>query len=105
MLRAKPTYLCALGAMFVAPAAACVSPDAPSMVDTAPLVGRFQTRDGVTDLTVRSFADGANAVPTNSYARVVADIAPNVRQDSDSDDPRAKSDTDFAGASTIKRGF
>jgi hypothetical protein len=73
------------------------------MVDTAPLVGRFQTRDGVTDLTVRSFADGANSVPTNSYARVVADIGPNVRQDSDSDDQRGRSDTGFAGAN--KRGF
>lgn len=47
------------------------------------MIGRLQDRNGTSDLTVRSFADGPNAVPTNSYARVVADIAPEVRRDND----------------------
>ena len=85
--------------------AACTSPDVPSATDTSPLplIGRLQSRDSVTDLTVRSFADGPNAVPTNSYARVVADIAPSVRHDSDSDDDDKGrgADTDFGA----KRGY
>ena len=80
MLRAKPTFWVALGASL---GAACVSPDAPSSADNAPVVGRLQTREGTTDLTVRSFADGPNPVPTNSYARIVADIAPEWRRDTD----------------------
>jgi hypothetical protein len=78
MLRAKPTLWCALGASL---GAACVSPEAPTDANTAPLIGRLQTKDGLTDLTVNAFADGPNAVPTNAYARVVADIAPDVRND------------------------
>jgi hypothetical protein len=89
MLRAKPTYWCALGASL---GAACVSPDAPSAADTAPLIGRLQTREGTTDLTVRSFADGPNAVPTNSYARIVADIAPDWRRDADRDADKPAAD-------------
>jgi hypothetical protein len=83
MLRAKPTLWCALGASL---GAACLNPDAPSVADTAPVVGRLQTREGVTDLTVRSFAEGPNAVPVDSYARVVADIARDVRRDGQSSD-------------------
>ncbi len=94
-MRAKPTCMCALGVMLVGPVAACTSPDVPSTVDAAPVVGRLQTRAGLTDLTVRSFADGPDAVPTNSYARVVADIAPSVRHDSESDERSKRSDADF----------
>ena len=89
MLRAKPTLWFALGASL---GAACVSPDAPSTADNAPVVGRLQTRDGLTDLTVRSFADGPNAVPTNSYARIVADIAPDWRRDTDDDTKNTNAD-------------
>jgi len=80
MLRAKPTFWCALGASL---GAACFGPEAPSETTAAPLVGRLQNRAGTTDLTVHSFGDGPNAVPTSSYARVVADIAPDVRRESD----------------------
>lgn len=92
MLRAKPSYWFALGAGL---GAACVSPDAPSTADNAPLIGRLQTRDGTTDLNVHSFADGPNAVPTNSYARIVADIAPDWRRDDERDD--GKTDKSAAG--------
>jgi hypothetical protein len=88
MLRAKPTLWCALGASL---GAACLSPEAPSDTDAVPVIGRLQNRDGTSDLTVRSFADGPNAVPTNSYARVVADIAPEVRRDND----RTEEDSSF----------
>lgn len=80
MLRAKPTLWCALGASL---GAACLSPEAPADTTTAPLIGRLQDRDGTRDLTVGSFGDGPNAVPTGSYARVVADIAPDVRHDNE----------------------
>jgi hypothetical protein len=63
----------------------------PSSTETAPVIGRLQTREATTDLTVHSFADGPNAVPVNSYARVVADIAPDVRRDVDRDDQNASS--------------
>jgi hypothetical protein len=92
MLRAKPTYWCALGATL---GAACVSPEAPSNADAAPLIGRLQTREGTANLTVHSFADGPNSVPTNSYARVVADIAPDVRRDDDREDKRSAGERPF----------
>jgi hypothetical protein len=98
MLRAKPTIWCALGASL---GAACLSPEAPTDTDSAPLIGRLQTRDGATDLTIRSFADGPNAVPTNSYARVVADIAPDVRRDHDRTEHHTAGDSSF----THKRDF
>lgn len=94
MLRAKPTLWCALGASL---GAACVNPEAETDAEAAPLIGRLQMREGTTDLTVRSFADGPNAVPTNSYARVIADIAPTVRRDDD----RTTDDASF----TRKREF
>lgn len=85
MLRAKPIFWCALGASL---GAACASPEAPSDADSVPLVGRLQDRNGVTDLTVRSFADGPHAVPTNAYAGVIADIDRAVQRDRGrSDDP------------------
>lgn len=92
MLRAKPNLWCALGASL---GAACVGPEAATESDTAPLIGRLETRNGTTDLTVRSFADGPNAVPTNSYARVIADIAPDVQRDNDRSDERADDDSSF----------
>lgn len=92
MLRAKPTLWCALGASL---GAACLGPEAPSETTTAPLIGRIQDRDGTTDLTVRSFGDGPNAVPTGSYARVVADIAPDVRHDNDRADETKSDDSSF----------
>jgi hypothetical protein len=92
MLRAKPTFWFALGASL---GAACVSPDAPS-TDNAPVIGRLQTREGTTDLTVHSFADGPNAVPTNSYARIVADIAPDWRRDTDDDQRKSAFDRTMA---------
>jgi hypothetical protein len=78
MLRAKPACWCALGATL---GAACLTPDALTTTDNAPLIGRLQTREGVTELNVNSFADGPNAVPTNTHARVVADIERDVRHD------------------------
>ena len=81
MLRAKPNLWWALGASL---SAACLSPEPPTETTaSAPLIGRLQDRDGVVDLTVHSFGEGPHAVPTSSYARVMADIAPDVRGDGD----------------------
>lgn len=41
--------------------------------DTAPVVGRLQMHDRTVDLTVHAFADTPGAIPTRSYARVMAD--------------------------------
>jgi hypothetical protein len=92
MLRAKPTHWCALGASL---GAACLGPEAPGETTSAPLIGLLQDRDGTTDLTVGSFGDGPNAVPTGSYARVVADIAPDVRRDNDRADDTRSDDSSF----------
>lgn len=98
MLRAKPTLWCALGASL---GAACVGPDAPSTADDAPLIGRLQTREGLTDLTVDSFLDSPNAVPRNAYARVIADIDKDVRTDLRKAEEASANEMDF----TRKREF
>jgi hypothetical protein len=43
----------------------------------APIVGKLQMQDHVIDLTVNAFSDSPGAVPTGSFARVMADT--NVR--------------------------
>jgi hypothetical protein len=42
--------------------------------DGEPIVGRLQFQDRLVDLTVDSFADGPQAVPSGSFAEVMADI-------------------------------
>lgn len=66
----------ALSALAISASAACLPPDAPASTaeDSAVVVGRLITREGVVDLTVRAFADSQGPVPTGSYARLMADV-------------------------------
>ena len=66
----------ALGALAISASTACLPPDAPvsPAEDSAAVVGRLITREGVVDLTVNAFADSQGPVPTGSYARLMADV-------------------------------
>ena len=67
----------ALSALAISGGAGCLPPDAPASTadESAVVVGRLITREGVVDLTVRAFADSQGPVPTGSYARLMADVA------------------------------
>jgi len=68
----------ALSALAISASAACQPPAAaPTSAadETAPVVGRLITRDGVIDLHVGAFADSRDPVPTGSYAQLMADVA------------------------------
>lgn len=54
-----------------------------------PLVGRLQLHDRVLDLTIDAFGSGPNAVPSQSFANIMADVVvtkPEPARDRDRDE-------------------
>lgn len=99
----------ALSALAISASAACLPPDAPvsTAEDSAAVVGRLITRDGVIDLTVNAFADSQGPIPTGSYARIMADVDKgNVKNEDRKAAPhRRASDEQNDDGSFLRRSF
>jgi len=101
----------ALSALAFSASAGCLPPDAPASTadDSAAVVGRLITRDGVVDLTVRAFADSQGPVPTGSYARLMADVdkgsVPDTHNATPHGNARASADDDLEPRSFLRRAF
>ena len=101
----------ALSALAISGGAGCLPPDAPASTadDSAVVVGRLITRDGVVDLTVRAFADSQGPVPTGSYARLIADVAKGSVEDARNTAPngnaRTQADDDLEAGSFLRRAY
>jgi hypothetical protein len=101
----------ALSALAISASAGCLPPDAPASTadESAVVVGRLITRDGVVDLTVRAFADSQGPVPTGSYARLMADVDKGSVDDSRKTTPHSNAlsnaDDDLEAGSFLRRAF
>ena len=82
---------------------ACVScqpPESDVQPESRPIVGRLQLHDRVLDLTVDAFGSGPNAVPSQSYANIMADVVvtkPEPARDQDRQDRRDRNDATRPG--------